>query len=156
VPKAVGDKSWQQTIHRPGQRFLSGGAELHAGHEDDVWRVRQCFELREIEHVATDRLDAMLPKAVFQLSRGEARHTDDAPLDACYAGGPVGHAGHRRSHLAAYAEKENVAVEPGQRFDYARRRLTEELVEMFHVAKAIGQLSHLHFGHLKNILVGGK
>ena len=100
--------------------FLPGRAELHAGHVDDVGRVGQLVELRRVEQVAADRLDAVLLRAVAAARGIEKRDdADDAPADAGRVDCALRHARQRRPHLAADAEDDDVAVEPAHRLDDA-------------------------------------
>src|SRR5262249_56281055 len=54
-------------------------------------------------------------------------------------GGGLGEAGERRSDLSAYAENDDVAGKPLQRGDQGRRWRRHHLLEVLHVAQAIGQ-----------------
>ena len=92
-------------VHRPGEGFVPGRAELEARHEDDVRQFRQRLDLRTIEQVGRDALDAVCGQALAQALLAEARNADDALARRRALGQPR----QRRSDLAADAENDDVA-----------------------------------------------
>ena len=53
-------------IHRPGQIFVAGGAELAAGHEHDIGKLGQRLDLLAVEKIGRDALDARGGKRLAQ------------------------------------------------------------------------------------------
>ena len=56
--KGLGDQRRDVRVHRPGQVFGAGRAELAAGHEHHVRQLRQLLDLCAVEQVGLDALDA--------------------------------------------------------------------------------------------------
>ena len=64
--EALGHQRRHMRIHRPGQPFAAGGAELAAGHEDDVGRIGQRGQRLARQQVGLDALDALRLQALAQ------------------------------------------------------------------------------------------
>ena len=111
---------------------------LRAVITSDIGRVGQAGELPRIEQIGRQRLDPVLPQPFGQFRPAEAGDADDAAFDSCRLRRPGGHAGERRPHLAADAQNQQIAVETAERFDDARRRLAEQVVEDFGGCDAVG------------------
>src|SRR5690606_9030105 len=124
-------------VHRPGQRLVAARAELSAGHEDHVLRLRQGLHLLRVEQVGRDRLDT--PAFKLSTERGFAEPGNaDHPL---LRRGAAGKARQRRSHLAADAEDQDVAIYRGEVVYQCLGRFGQEIVEMIDVLEAGRQAS---------------
>ena len=142
--EGLGDQRRHVRVHRPGQIFVAGGAELAAGHEHHVGKLRQRVDLLAVEQIGRDAFDAGSGELLAQALLAEAGDADHA-LARRRA---LGEAGERRADLAAHAENDDVA---GKRFHCGaqrRRRRGHHLLEVLDVAEAIrqrGRLSHPAF-----------
>ena len=133
--KALGDQRRHMRIHRPGQVFGSGRAELAAGHEHDVRQLRQRLDLGAVQKIGLDAFDAPAGQLLAQAFFAEARHAHDA-LARRRA---LGETRQRRPDLAADAQNDEIARNLCEIGDERRRRRGHHVFEMIDVAKAIGQ-----------------
>jgi hypothetical protein len=119
----------------PGQILVAGGAELASGHEHHVGEFRQRVDLLAVEQVGLDAFDAasreLFPQALF----AEAGNAHD-PLARRRA---LGELRQRRPDLSAHAEDDDVAGKVLERGTQGRRRRGHHLLQVLHVAEAIGQ-----------------
>ena len=97
-------------VHRPGQPLAALAAELAAGHEDDVGHLGQGVQGLRRQQVSLQALDALGLQPGLEPRLGKARHADHTLVRR----GALGHARQRGAHLAAHAQHQDVAVQPGQ------------------------------------------
>src|SRR5258707_257345 len=67
----------QPAVRRQGERLLAGCAELHDCQRNDNRCIRQSRELRGIEQIGADGLDAPALQARLFAGIAKARHADD-------------------------------------------------------------------------------
>ena len=96
----LGDQRGHVRVHRPGQVLMAGRAELAAGHEHHVGKLRQRLDLLAVEQIGRDAFDAPGGELLAQARLAEARDADHA-LAGC---GALGEPRQGRSDLAADAE----------------------------------------------------
>ena len=101
----LGDQRRDMRVHRPGQVFGAGGAELAAGHEHHVRQLRQRLDLRPVEQVGLDALDAPAGQLLAKALLAETRDADDALVRRR----ALGESRQRRADLAANAEDDEIA-----------------------------------------------
>ena len=108
--ECFGDQRRHMRVHRPGQILLAGGAELAAGHEHDIGKLRQRVDLLAVEQIGRDAFDARGGKRSRATLFVEARDADHAPVRRRALGEPR----QRRPDLAADAEDDEIAGEPAE------------------------------------------
>jgi len=133
--KRFGDQRRHVRVHRPGQVLVAGRAELAARHEHHVGKLRQRLDLLALEQVGLDAFDRPAGELLAHALLAEAGNADHA-LARRRA---LGEAGERRPDLSAHAENDDIAGKRLQRGDQRRRRRGHHLLEVLHVAQAIGQ-----------------
>ncbi len=136
------DQRGHMRVHRPGQVFAIRRAELAARHEDHVGNLRQGLDLRTVEQVRCDALDAGRDKFLPQSAFAEAGHADHA-LAGC---GALGKSRQGRADLAADAQDDEIAWNRSKLGCQRRRRHRHNVLKMADVTKAIRQCGD-GFGH---------
>lgn len=127
-----GQAGRQQAVHRPGVRRIAGGAELVAGHDDDVGGVGQPVQIGLLQQVGLDRADVLPGELLFQTSIGEPGGGPDLPLRR----GALGHPGQSWPHLSSGAKDQDVAVELLQIGDHVGIGTGKPLLERLDSFKA--------------------
>ena len=133
--KGLRDQRRDVRIHRPGQRQIALGAELAAGHEDDVRSLRQRLDGGFVEQVAIDGLDAARLQPVLDAGIAEAGDADDAAIGH----GGLGKARQRRPHLAGDAQDHDVAVDLAEIVDQRLARAAQQFVERGDIGNRLRQ-----------------
>ena len=133
--KRFGDQRRHVRVHRPGQVLVAGRAELAARHEHHVGKLRQRLDLLALEQIGRDAFDRPAGEFFAYALLAEAGNADHAFARRR----ALGKAGKRRPDLSAHAENDDVAGKLLQRGDQRRRWRGHHLLEVLHVAQAIGQ-----------------
>ena len=105
-------------VHRPGQVFVAGRAELASRHEDNIRKLGQRVDLCAIQEIRFDAVDAMRSEFFPQSPLAEARNANNA---LCRRG-TLRQLRERWPDLPPNSKNDDVAVHLRQFGDELRRR----------------------------------